>query len=84
MGSNNRSGFADAEVDELIQQAVVELDAARRSTLMEQAMRLATERYAVIPLYQPMVIFASRTGLTYLPNRDERTLAMRALPAGGR
>lgn len=82
MGVNNRSGFADADLDGLIEAAVVELDNAKRVALLEQAMRLATDRYAVIPLYQPMSIFASRAGLVYRAGLgDEKTLAMRASPA---
>jgi peptide/nickel transport system substrate-binding protein len=78
LGSNNRSGFADPEVDRLIDASLVELDDAKRVAAMTEAMRLATDRYAVIPLVQPMAIWASRAAIDYLATDDERTLAMRA------
>ena len=51
------------------------MDLQKRYDGLAQAMKIAMEDYALIPLYTQSVIMASRKGLTYTTWANERTNA---------
>ncbi len=79
LGSSNRGGFADPEIDRMIEAAVSRVDADRESGL-HAAMMAAIETGATIPLYVQSVVAASRSGIEYEPRMDEQTVAQNARP----
>jgi peptide/nickel transport system substrate-binding protein len=80
-GQFNYSGFADAELDRLVDQAVATVDAAEREPRLRAAMRRATEAHLTVPLFGLSVVVATRAGLRYATSPNEHTLAMRLVPA---
>jgi peptide/nickel transport system substrate-binding protein len=82
LGANNRTGFADPKVDALIEQSMTELDEGKRQELVKQALNLATEDYAVVPLIVPMGLMATRSGFEYAGAADGQLIAMRARKSG--
>ncbi len=76
MGQYNAGGYANPEVDALIEKAARTVDMAAREKLVRQASALAMEDVALIPLHTQYSISAGRAGLTYTPRADEGTLAM--------
>ncbi|MBX6375615.1 MAG: ABC transporter substrate-binding protein, partial [Acetobacteraceae bacterium] len=60
---------------------VATLDEEQREQLLRQAVQMATDDVAVIPLYQLINIWATRRGLTYAARMDERTIATAVRPA---
>ena len=65
LGSANRTGFVDRDLDRLIESASSEMDSAKRLTVQKQAMQYAMDHYYVIPLYAQNAIFATRKNVTY-------------------
>jgi peptide/nickel transport system substrate-binding protein len=63
-----------------VERATATPDAAARGALLRQAVRLAAEDVAVIPLIRPQNAWAARRGLRYEPRMDERTVAMGLRP----
>lgn len=76
LGGSNRGRYSNPQVDEVFGRAVVELDDAKRAELLAEATRLAMADVAVAPIYFPVNYWATRSGLTYVPRTDERTMAM--------
>jgi peptide/nickel transport system substrate-binding protein len=73
-GSWNAS-FADPELDALIDEAAATMDPDQQEALLEDAMSMAIEKNAIVPLHAQPVIAATREGLTYSPMADESTLS---------
>jgi len=72
-GAENRSGYAEPEVDALIEAADVELDPARRLVLLQRAQRRALADLPILPL----AIRWSQTGLSSrieVPTRHDEWL----------
>jgi peptide/nickel transport system substrate-binding protein len=63
-------------MDAIAEEATRTLDDAAREKLMQQAMRMAMEDVAIIPLHTQKNVWATRRGLTYEPRVDEQTLAV--------
>lgn len=80
-GASNRGRYSNPEVDALLEQSLTELDEAKRERLIVQAMRLAMEDVAVIPLHIQMNIWAMRRHLEHTPRNDELTRAQDVRPA---
>ncbi len=59
-GDFNSGRFRDAELDRLIEASDVEMDAAKRSALMEQALQRARATAYTIPLHRQMIPWAAR------------------------
>lgn len=79
-GSSNRSGYSNANVDSLLDQALAALDPAAREDLYRQATRIAIGDRAILPLHHQVNIWAARSGLVYDGRSDERTMAMSLRP----
>lgn len=79
LGSGNRGGFADAELDRMIEAAMVRMDDGREGALRE-AMRRGVSLLGAIPLYNQVTIAVARRGITYVPRMDEQLVATQARP----
>jgi peptide/nickel transport system substrate-binding protein len=86
LGAFNWRGFSDARLDELIQQAGVELDTARREQLLQQTGARFNELRVSLPLTSITSAWAMRRDRVNLvrARADEDTLAMDIVPAAAR
>lgn len=80
-GSANNSRISDRELDALTERASSILDDEKREAAQREAVKMATDRTLVIPLFQLVNSWALRKGLTYDARMDERTVAMGVRPA---
>lgn len=80
MGANTR-GTNNPEMDNLIQQASTTFDAARRTALMQQAMRVIERDTVAVPLYSEMTVLAARKGIKVEPRVDQQTIVNTWRPA---
>jgi len=83
MGSANRSGYADAETDRMIDAALREANPTRRLALLQGAGQRGMESRVLLPLFSVPVVLASRNGIRYdvgTSGSAEMTSAMRAHP----
>lgn len=64
-GSFNRSGYSNPELDALIARATTIMDDRAREEALNQAVALAMQDVAIIPLYQLLNFWATRRGITY-------------------
>lgn len=76
MGASNRGRYSNAEVDQLIQQALATVDDEKRQDLLAKATEVAIADLGIIPLHYQVNTWATRKGLSYTPRTDERTVAM--------
>ncbi|UCE31934.1 MAG: ABC transporter substrate-binding protein [Burkholderiales bacterium] len=74
MGAANRGRHSNAEVDKVIQQALVTVDDARRAALLAQATEMAIENVAIIPLHYQVNAWGMKKGLSYPARTDEWTV----------
>ena len=79
-GPSNRGRYSNPALDALIDRARGTFDNAAREALYQEAMRMAMDDVAVIPLYFPIGTWATRGGIRFVPRLDEFTLAMSARP----
>ncbi len=86
LGAFNWRGFSDARLDELIQQAGVELDTGRREQLLQQTGARFNELRVSLPLTSITSAWAMRRDRVNLvrARADEDTLAMDIVPAAAR
>jgi peptide/nickel transport system substrate-binding protein len=80
-GSANNSRISDRELDALTERASSILDDEKREAAQREAVKMATDRTLIIPLFQLVNSWALRRGLTYEARMDERTVAMGVRPA---
>jgi peptide/nickel transport system substrate-binding protein len=74
-GAANRGRYSNPKVDEMIAQAVITVDDAKRAALLAEATEIAINDTAIIPIHYPMNSWAVRAGFTIEPRADEYTLA---------
>ncbi|MCO6418027.1 ABC transporter substrate-binding protein [Siccirubricoccus sp. KC 17139] len=79
-GASNVGRYSNPELDALTARAAATLDDAERAALLRQAVKLATDDVAIIPLFQLVNSWAVRRGLRHEARMDERTLAMGVRP----
>jgi peptide/nickel transport system substrate-binding protein len=79
-GAANRTRYANAEVDALIQAALSEPDADRRRERLHAALDAAFEDVAIIPVFHPSWEFAARRGVTITPQPQRRFNALMMRP----
>jgi peptide/nickel transport system substrate-binding protein len=75
-GASNPGRYSNPALDALTERAASTIDDARREALLREAVKLAMEDVALIPLFQLVNSWALKRGLTYDARMDERTLAM--------
>ena len=82
LGSINISGIADGELDGLIREARVTLDAPKRRAMLEAISEKVVERNWVVPVLAFGTISAGRADkVTYATRADEETMAHEIRPA---
>jgi peptide/nickel transport system substrate-binding protein len=69
-GDFNSGRFRDAELDRLIDAASVEMDGARRTRLMEEALARVRTNVYTIPLHRQVIPWAVRKGVTVFHRPD--------------
>ena len=74
-GTWNLGHYSNPPIDKVIESAVSTMDIKRRYAGLAEAMKLAMEDFALIPLYTQSVIVGTRKGLTYTTWANERTNA---------
>ena len=74
-GTTNSSGFSDAQVDALIEQAGSTVSLSDRRRLLQAALRRAREQRFLLPLVVPEDLYGVRRGLAWEPRLDRRLLA---------
>ena len=75
MGTWNWGHYSNPAVDKFIEDASRELNPATRYSELAQAMKLAMDDYAVIPLHLQSTVVATRKGLSYQTWLTEATVA---------
>ncbi|MDO9501346.1 ABC transporter substrate-binding protein [Falsiroseomonas sp.] len=80
-GAANAARYANPELDALTDRAATLLQLEDRAAVLRQAIRLATDDVAMVPLYNITNAWAARRGLVHEPRMDERTVAMGTRPA---
>jgi peptide/nickel transport system substrate-binding protein len=80
VGVANVGRYSNPELDALVTRAATTIDEAQRRTMLEQAVKMAVDDVAVIPLFQLKNSWATRAGLRMEPRMDDRTLAMGVSP----
>ena len=74
-GTWNWGRYSNPRLDRLVTQSLATLDEAKREGVAREAMTVAMQDYAIIPLYHQISSWAMRKGLTYTARTDEYTLA---------
>ena len=69
-GDFNSSRYQDAELDRLIEASDVELDAAKRASLLEAALQRVRTQVYTIPLHRQVIPWAARKGVTVFHRPD--------------
>ena len=80
-GTSNRGRYSNSRVDALLEQAMTTADDAAREKLLQEAVRMAIEDVAIIPLHIQKNVWGSSTAVTYTARQDEETHAMGTKPA---
>jgi peptide/nickel transport system substrate-binding protein len=80
-GAVNAGGHSNEALDALTRQALATLDDEKREEILRQAVKLATDEVALMPIHHLKNFWALRRGLVYEPRMDERTIAFRIFPA---
>lgn len=81
MGSTNRQGYSNPEIDALIIEARQTVNDDARRAILQEASRMAMEDYATIPLHFEMTPWAASPGFVVTPRVDQSTLATGIRPA---
>ncbi len=75
-GASNWGRYANPEVDRLLENAVQELDDAKRETILRDSARVVMGEAGIIPVFHYRNIWAARRGLSVSPLVSDRTAAM--------
>jgi peptide/nickel transport system substrate-binding protein len=75
LGTWNWSGYSNAQLDRLVEQALGTVDQNEREALAKAAMAVAVKDHAVILLHHQIATWAMRSDLHYPGRTDEFTLA---------
>ena len=71
-GETNYGNFKNGALDDLIDKAEVEMDAAKRQTLINQAVELVKNEVLVIPLHRQVIPWVSRANVSLLHRSDNK------------
>ena len=79
-GANNQGRYSNPQLDALTARATSTLDDGQREVLLREAVKMAMDDVAILPLQQLINTWAVRRGLEHEPRADERTRAMDVKP----
>ena len=79
-GLFNWSHYCNKQVDELLAKGLVTMDDKARTTILNQASKIAADDGGVIPIHFQSTTWAKK-GIAIEPRTDERTIAMSFSPA---
>jgi peptide/nickel transport system substrate-binding protein len=74
-GASNHGRYANPALDALTDRATAVLDEEQREAVLREAVKVAMDDVALIPLYSITNAWATRRGLRYEARMDERTTA---------
>jgi peptide/nickel transport system substrate-binding protein len=74
-GTWNWSRYSNRRLDSLIEQSLATLDERKREGVAREAMTVAMQDHAVIPLHHQIATWAMRKGIAYTARTDEYTFA---------
>ncbi len=80
-GNSNYGDYSNPNLDRLIDQAMTTVDNAKREALLHEAIALAMQDYAVMPVYWEVSAWARRAAIDYTARVDQYNSAMLARPA---
>ncbi len=83
-GASNRGRYSNPEADRILEQAMRELDDAKREVLLQQATRIVMEDVGIAPLHIQKNAWAMRRGFAMEARADELTRAQDVRPAAAR
>ncbi len=72
MGAWNPGGYSNPEIDALAEKVAVELDSEKRTAMMTEALAIAKEDVAIIPLHQQPLAWAVRDGVMLKVTADNK------------
>ena len=72
LGAWNPGGYHSAEIDDLTAKVAVELDPATRTAMMSEALKIARDDVAMIPLHQQPLAWAVRDGVNIPITADNK------------
>ncbi|MDQ1080286.1 ABC transporter substrate-binding protein [Pseudoroseomonas cervicalis] len=75
LGLSNYGRYSNPRMDQITAAGLANLNESEREKAMQEAMRLAMQDVAVIPLHTQKSVWGLRRGLTYTARVDEMTLA---------
>lgn len=79
-GAVNRGRDANAKVDDVVEQAIRQVDDESRRAMLQQATKLAMDALGIMPVPVRYTIRATRKGAACAPRTDEHTLAFQFRP----
>jgi peptide/nickel transport system substrate-binding protein len=71
-GQWNMGAYSNPQLDALTAQIRDELDEAKRNALIHQAYKLVSDDFAIIPLFEPALVWATRKNVKLDQRADER------------
>ena len=80
-GAANAARYSNPDLDALTDRAATLLPLEERAAVLRQAIRVAADDVAMVPLFNITNAWATRRGLVHQPRMDERTVAMGTRPA---
>ena len=72
MGAWNPGKYSNPEIDQLTAKVAVELDSVKRTEMMTEALTIARDEVALIPLHQQPLAWAIRDGVTLAVTPDNK------------
>ncbi len=81
VGASNAGRYSNKKLDALREQALSTIDVDAREKVLIQAVEVAMNDVAMIPMYMLRNYWGVRNGLTFEPRKDEHNLAMSVRPA---
>lgn len=72
MGAWNPGGYSNSEIDALTAKVAIELDPEKRNAMMTEALKIARDEVALIPLHQQPLAWAVRSGVSIPLTADNK------------
>lgn len=79
-GPSNRGRYSNPEVDRVAEAASVEVDPEKYDQLTSEALKVAMDDVAMMPIVFWVFSWGTKADLTYIPRLDQHTLAMAVRP----